>query len=169
MLNARKILLDKLIEDLTDLIKQSPDPSGVVFAEVSKFYYDFPKNKPALMIRNSDTFPQQQNLGFDEMRIGFEAIIYDNIQAGKSQEDYDNKIDRLTSAEWYLYEYLAKIPDNIGSIDGVTVYAVVPTKTAYREIDAPDGLGIVCSVGFEILVNIDVHLLSSDLATSNSS
>lgn len=150
--------MDKLITDLTALQKDAPD-SGVVFADVSKFFLDFPQNKPALWLRNDTTFPQEQNLSFDEMRIGFEAVIYDVLQSSPTQSDTDMKVDRLASCEWYLYDYLAKIPDNIGEVDGVTPYAVIPGQVQYSEIQAPEGMGLMCRFSFALLCNIDVKLI----------
>lgn len=158
----RKILLNALIADLTALQKEGVAPPAPVFPIVSKYFHGIPPLTPALYLANFSTDNQDNNnLSFDDLRFGFTAYVYESLEASTSESELAARIDRLVDCEGYLYKYTARVPNNIGTVQGVRVVDSIFVQAPYTEIETDQGAAMQLAFRFDLTVNVNVQLIST--------
>lgn len=155
-----KKLHNRLILDIADLDRIAPD-TGKVFGTVSKYFYDIPPNQPALYLQSGQLqIPNRDNLGFDDLRVSFTAFIYQVMESSTTQADMDTKVDLLNDCIIYLYRYIGEVPNNLGDVDGVTVFNSEFLDASSRDVTTPSGQGLEIAVSFALDVSVDVKLIN---------
>lgn len=158
MINYRKPLHDKLITDFTAL--KHIDASSSLFANVKKIYLNLPTSTPACRI--IQTAPAVEVLGntSDIRSLGFQADIYELIEASASEAEAVIKIDRLSNIEDQVYAYLEELPNNLEhAITSIHVFELHPQPAIYNYVQAEQGIEVYLTIPFELKILITPQLL----------
>lgn len=155
---ARQLIYEEILKDLTNIEYDAPG-TGKIFGTTSKYFFDVPQQTPALFLADISTDPPDRtNLNFDDLTYVFSAYTYVYLE-GQTQTELDDATDKLRTIEGYLYKYVGKIPNRLGTINNTRVYDIDFRGANYTEVVTPGGRALQLSFQFGVSVNFNVHLI----------